>query len=223
MNSDVIRRMVQVASTFLLQGLLLFVSSWTLKWSWAWLFMITQITILVINYLVLPRELMAERGRKKKDVKKWDKRLMTIALIPFFGVYILSGQDYRFKWSPILNTGAHILGLIMLFLGTMLFTWSMVSNKFFSTVVRIQDDRGHSLAAGGPYRYLRHPGYTGYIVGAIATPLALGSVYALTMSFLIIIIFIIRTYLEDQTLLSELEGYKEYAQKVKYRLIPFIW
>ncbi|HPK87258.1 MAG TPA: hypothetical protein PK267_04465, partial [Atribacterota bacterium] len=128
MNRDVIRRMVQVASTFLLQGLLLLVSSWTLKWSWAWLFVITQITILVINYLVLPRELMAERGGKKKNVKRWDKILMNIAIIPFFGAYILSGLDYRLKWSPALNSGVHISGLIILFLGTMLFTWSMVSN-----------------------------------------------------------------------------------------------
>jgi len=99
----------------------------------------------------------------------------------------------------------------------------MVSNKFFSTMVRIQEERGHTLAAEGPYKYVRHPGYVGYILMVIATPVALGSIYAILMSFLVMIIFIIRTAMEDKTLLNELEGYEKYSQKVKYKLIPFIW
>ena len=90
-------------------------------------------------------------------------------------------------------------------------------------MVRIQKERGHALVAEGPYKYVRHPGYLGYILMIITTPVALGSIYALLMSLLVMIIFIIRTSMEDKTLLNELEGYKEYSQRVRYKLIPFIW
>ena len=90
-------------------------------------------------------------------------------------------------------------------------------------MVRIQKEREHTLVAEGPYKYVRHPGYLGYILMIITTPVALGSIYALLMSLLVMIIFIIRTAMEDKTLLNELEGYKEYSQRVKYKLIPLIW
>ncbi len=223
MNKDIVRRMVQVFLTLLIQSIILFVSAGTLSWNWAWIFIVIGIFILVINYIVLPREVIEERGREKKNVKKWDKKLMSINMILIIGIYILSGLDYRFNWSPYLYDSIHILGIVAVFLGSMLFTWSMVSNKFFSTMVRIQDERGHSIAVEGPYRYVRHPGYVGYIVMAIATPLALGSIYALLLSFLVMILFIVRTALEDKTLFRELEDYEEYSRKVKYRLIPFLW
>jgi protein-S-isoprenylcysteine O-methyltransferase Ste14 len=223
MNKDIIRRMAQVIATLLIQSIILFVSAGTLSWNWAWLFIVTGIFILVINYIVLPREVIEERGREKKNVKKWDKVLMSINIIPILGIYILSGLDDRFSWSPDLHYSIHLIGLVGVFLGSMLFTWSMVSNKFFSTMVRIQSEQGHSIAAEGPYKYVRHPGYVGFALMAIATPVALGSFYALSMSFLVMIIFIVRTALEDKTLLRELEGYEEYSKKVKYRLIPFIW
>lgn len=223
MNKDIFRRIVQVISILLIQCFILFACAGTLKWNWAWIFISTGVIILVINYLVLPREVMEERGKKKRNVKRWDKILMTINTIPILGIYILSGLDYRFNWSGDLPVIIHVTGLVILFLGSMLFTWSMVSNKFFSTMVRIQGERGHSIAAEGPYKYVRHPGYVGFILMAMATPVALGSIYALSMSFLVLIIFIIRTALEDKTLLRELEGYEGYSQKVKYRLFPFIW
>jgi protein-S-isoprenylcysteine O-methyltransferase Ste14 len=105
----------------------------------------------------------------------------------------------------------------------MLFTWSMLSNKYFSTMVRIQIERGHKVAMGGPYKYIRHPGYVGFIVMVLATPLSLGTFYALLMSGIATILLIIRTSLEDKTLKNELDGYLEYSNKVKYKLIPFIW
>lgn len=223
MNKDIFRRIIQVIFTFFIQGFILFVSAWTLNWSWAWIFIVTGVIILVINFMVLPREVIEERGRKKENVKRWDKILMTINIAPILGIYLLSGLDYRFNWSSVFPVMIHVIGLIIVFLGSMLFTWSMVSNKFFSTMVRIQDKRGHRIAVEGPYKYVRHPGYVGYILMAMATPVVLGSIYALSMSFLVLIIFIIRTELEDKTLLRELEGYQGYSQKVKYRLIPFIW
>jgi len=131
--------------------------------------------------------------------------------------------DERFGWSPPQATAIHVLGLILMALGQLLFTWAMVSNPFFSTAVRIQIDRGHTVASGGPYRYVRHPGYVGYIVFLLATPLIFGSLWGLLPAAITGMLFIVRTALEDKTLLQELDGYKEYAQRVRYRLLPPLW
>ena len=223
MNKNVLKRLIQVVFTLIIQGIILFISAWTIKWHWAWIFLSLGIIILIINLSVIPVELMEERGKKKENVKKWDKISTSIITIPMLGIYIVSGLDYRFGWSINLNILIHIAGLVFYFLGSMLFTWSMVSNKYFSTMVRIQIERGHEVAMGGPYKYIRHPGYVGFIVMVLATPLSLGTLYALLMSGITTILLIIRTSLEDKTLKNELDGYLEYSNKVKYKLIPFIW
>jgi protein-S-isoprenylcysteine O-methyltransferase Ste14 len=223
MKNNILRRMVQTILTLLLQGFILFITAWSLKWIWAWIFISIEVILLIINAIVLPREVIEERGRKKENVKKWDKILTTISLFPSLGVYILSGLDYRFHWTIDLNIGINIMGIAFLFLGSMLFTCSMVSNKFFSTMVRIQNERDHKVATEGPYKYVRHPGYVGYILMTLATPISLGSLYALSMAFIVSLIIVIRTDLEDKTLNTELIGYKEYSKTVKDKLIPFIW
>lgn len=223
MNKNVLKRLFQVLFTHIIQGALLFVSARTIKWLWAWIFLSLGIVILLINLFVIPVEVIEERGRKKENVKRWDRVLTSLSTIPILGIYIVSGLDYRFGWSINLNFLIHGAGLMIYFLGAMLFTWSMVANKYFSTLVRIQFERGHQVAAGGPYQYIRHPGYVGFIVMVLATPLSLGTIYALSMSGITAVILIIRTSLEDKTLKRELNGYIEYANKVKYKLVPFIW
>ncbi len=223
MNKNIFRRMIQTISTLLLQGTILFISAWSLSWIWAWILISVGIIILIINAIVLPIEVIEERGRKKENVKKWDKILTTVNIFPMLGMYIISGLDYKFNWSIELPISIHIIGILITFLGSILFTWSMVSNKFFSTMVRIQDERDHKVAIEGPYKYVRHPGYVGFIIMVLATPIALGSLYALSMSAIVSIIFIIRIALEDKTLNKELNGYKEYSKNVKYKLVPFIW
>jgi protein-S-isoprenylcysteine O-methyltransferase Ste14 len=99
----------------------------------------------------------------------------------------------------------------------------MVSNNWFSTSVRIQYDRGHKVADSGPYRLVRHPGYLGMIIYTPGIPLIFGSLWAFLPALLLIILVIIRTSLEDSTLKSKLEGYKEYAERVRFRLLPHIW
>jgi protein-S-isoprenylcysteine O-methyltransferase Ste14 len=99
----------------------------------------------------------------------------------------------------------------------------MKSNTYFSTLVRLQMDRGHKVASGGPYRYVRHPGYVGFIVMSLATPLSLGTLSGLLPAGITTLLLIIRTALEDKTLKNELVGYAEYSGKVKYKLLPPIW
>jgi len=157
------------------------------------------------------------------NVEKWDKLVSGLLTLPWFALYIVSGLDIRFGLSLELATWIHISGLVIFILGNALVSWAMISNIYFSTAVRIQYDRGHHVSIGGPYRFMRHPGYVGMIIYLLATPLILGSIWAFIPASLTGILFIIRTAFEDNTLKNKLEGYKEYAERVKYRLIPGIW
>jgi len=223
MNKYVVIRTLQVALTLVLQAVLLFLSAGTVRWTWAWVFMATGVFILFINCLVLPPEVIEERAKKKKNVKKWDRILTGINILPTILLYVVCGLDFRFGWTTGVSVVVNVSGLTIMFAGAMLFTWGMVSNKFFSTMVRIQDERDHSVATGGPYKYVRHPGYVGYMMMSAGTPLALGSYWALSFSGITFLIFIIRTRLEDETLKKELDGYSDYTRRVRYRLVPGLW
>lgn len=112
------------------------------------------------------------------------------------------------------------MGVAVALLSTALIAWAMRSDRFFSLVVRIQKDRGHRVVAGGPYRFIRHPGYAGVSAFMLATPLILGSYWAFAPAAGTVAINVLRTALEDRTLPDELEGYTEYAGRVRYRLLP---
>jgi protein-S-isoprenylcysteine O-methyltransferase Ste14 len=101
--------------------------------------------------------------------------------------------------------------------------WAMASNRFFSGTVRIQADRGHTVVDGGPYGFVRHPGYLAWCISAPAIPLMLGSLWALIPSLLGMCALVLRTSLEDRTLRKELPGYEDYARRVRYRLLPGVW
>jgi protein-S-isoprenylcysteine O-methyltransferase Ste14 len=223
MNKDIIRRLIQVFSILILQGAILFIAAGTFSWKWAWFVLLLALVLLIINLVVLPAELIEERGRKKDNVKKWDKMLSSIIMFPTILMYVFSGLDRRFHWTGEISVFINIAGLVFIFLGSMLFTWSMVSNKFFSTLVRLQTDRQHTVVTEGPYKYIRHPGYLGYIIFTFTTPIALGAYWGLIFSVTIGILLVVRTSLEDATLTKELRGYAEYTENVKYKLIPFLW
>jgi len=223
MNKDIIRRLIQVLVILVIQLFLVFIAAGTLKLVWVFAFIACSFLILVINFIVVPLDVIKERGSKKKNVKKWDKIISGINAAPSLGLYIVSGLDLRFEWTGAISIWIHAVGLILLFSSSMLFTWSMVSNSFFSTMVRIQDDRNHTVASKGPYKYVRHPGYVAFILMSISTPLVFGSIYALICSLMTMILMIIRTNLEDKTLQKELDGYGAYTLQVKYKLIPYLW
>ena len=218
------RRILQVVVQSLIVAAILFISSGRLDWVWAWAYLGVGVGLLVINLFVMSPELIAERGEIKENAKAWDKALATIVGVLALGGFLVIGLDERFGWSPQFDSVIHLAALIFYALGQGLFSWAMASNKFFSSVVRIQMDRNQAVATGGPYRYVRHPGYVGYIISFfLATPLALGSLWALVPGGLGTLLLILRTALEDRTLLEELDGYKDYAQRVRYRLLPGIW
>jgi protein-S-isoprenylcysteine O-methyltransferase Ste14 len=222
-KKDVTKRMTKVVFLLLLTAAILFAASGNLSWIWGWVYIIIYILYIIINGLVLSKELIAERGKQKKNVKGWDKTLNGINSVFALSSLAVAGLDERFSWTGGLNTGLHILGMILFIGGSFLFTWSMVSNTFFSTMVRIQNERGHKVASGGPYKFVRHPGYTGFILTSFGVPLILGSLWALIPAAATAVTFVVRTALEDRTLLAELDGYREFSEKTRYRLIPGIW
>jgi len=223
MERAIVKRYFQVMFNLVFLSAILFVTGGTLYWDWAWLFIILSLFNLLINAIVLPREVIAERGRVKLKVKSWDKVLTSVAKVLTISMYLFAGLDYRYMWSSAQHPTIHLIGLGLTFGGSALFTWAMTANPYFSTAVRIQAERGHTVATGGPYRYVRHPGYLGHIMMTIGTPLALGSLYALALALLVGVIMIIRTALEDKMLTNELTGYQAYTEQVHYRLLPLIW
>ncbi|WP_028579593.1 methyltransferase family protein [Desulfogranum japonicum] len=170
--------------------------------------------------------LLVERQNTKKAqcAKAWDKVLAPLmALSVSFPLVIVAGLDHRFGWSPVLPLWLILLGFLLISLGYAFATWALVENRFFSSVVRIQTDRGHVVCDSGPYRFVRHPGYAGNMLALPGMVLALSSIWTFVPVALALIITVIRTMLEDQTLQDELPGYRDYVRRVRYRLIPAIY
>ena len=223
LRRGVVKRMKQVVFQTAFLVALPLISAGRLDWVWPWAYLGVGLVILAINMLILSPELMAERGQPRENVKEWDRVLTSLITFPILALLIVAGLDERFGWSPELAVAIHLIGLAFIALGQGLFTWAMASNVFFSTAVRIQMDRGQTVASGGPYRYVRHPGYVGMIVSLLATALAFGSLWALIPAGLAAVLLVVRTALEDKTLLEELDGYTGYAERVRYCLLPGVW
>jgi protein-S-isoprenylcysteine O-methyltransferase Ste14 len=170
--------------------------------------------------------LMAERQNIEniQNAKAWDKVLAPLMAVSIgFPLVIVAGLDHRHGWSPEFPLWLIVLGFILISIGYAFAAWALAENRFFSSVVRIQTDRGHVVCDTGPYRVVRHPGYAGNIPPLVGIVLALGSVWTLVPAAVALIIAVIRTSLEDQTLQEELPGYRDYARRVHYRLIPGIY
>ncbi len=226
-NTPIFKPILRIFILMLIMIFLLIVPSGRTDWVMAWIFICMIAIGGSINAFIMVRgnpDLIEERRQIKKDAKKWDK-----ILAPFMALYVpsiilvVAGLDKRFGWSPELSPTVMVIALIIAMLGYFLTSWALVTNTFFSAIVRIQKDRGHSVVSTGPYQTVRHPGYTGLMIFNIATPAILGSFWAFIPAGLTLCLTIVRTSLEDKTLQNELEGYKEYASQVRYRLVPGVW
>ncbi len=170
--------------------------------------------------------LLAERQNFEKapDVKAWDKVLAPLLAVSVsFPLVIVAGLDHRFKWPPAFPIWLNILGFVLISMGYAFAGWALAENRFFSSVVRIQTERGHVVCDSGPYRFVRHPGYAGNILALPGIVLALDSLWTLVPVMAAVIIAVIRTALEDRTLQQELPGYQDYTRRVRYRLFPGIY
>ena len=170
--------------------------------------------------------LLAERQslEKLQAAKPWDRVLAPLTAVSIsLPLFIVAGLDHRHGWSPVFPTWLNILGLMLVTIGYAFSVWALVENPYFSSVVRIQRDRGHAVCDSGPYRIVRHPGYAGALLSLPGIALALGSLWTLIPAVVALVIIVIRTALEDHTLQEELPGYQDYARRVRYRLLPRVW
>jgi protein-S-isoprenylcysteine O-methyltransferase Ste14 len=218
-----VKHVVPACFSLSLTAVCLFGSAGRLGWSNAWVLLGLSLIAGLAFTVGLDPELAAER-RNVKAGKSYDKVLVAITvLIGPMAVWITAGLDDRFHWSNGISPLTFTAAVTAALLAAALVGWAMRANRFFSAVVRIQRDRGHRVCDGGPYGFIRHPGYTGMSVFTLVTPLILGSYWALAPAAATVSVLVLRTILEDLTLHNELAGYADYAGRVRYRLVPGIW
>jgi len=204
----------------------LFWSAGKINWWPAWASIVIMLVWIMATAIVLLRfnpGLLAERLGPRKGSKPWDTAILSILGLAQLARYILAGLDQRYSWTSGFPIIAQIAALMVCALGYALVVWATASNAFFSQVVRIQPERGHTVATGGPYHYVRHPGYVGAILYELAVSILLASWWAFLPSVLGALLLVLRTALEDRTLQAELAGYSDYSHQVRHRLLPGIW
>jgi protein-S-isoprenylcysteine O-methyltransferase Ste14 len=207
-------------------GLFMFLPAGTLAWVRGWVFIAMFIGSLAIVGVLLWRvnpEVVVARTGVQTGTKPWDKVLLCFLLPAFYAIIPVAAlDDGRFHWFP-LSWWVSAVGYVLFFAGLALVARAEAVNKHFEVTVRIQTDRGHTVVDTGPYRVVRHPGYVAGIIFSIGAALALGSLWALVPAGIASALLILRTRWEDQMLQAELPGYREYAERVRYRLLPGVW
>jgi protein-S-isoprenylcysteine O-methyltransferase Ste14 len=202
--------------------------SWRWDWWEAWIFAITCVLGFAISRVLAARhhpDLLAERARfmRHEDAAPWDRLLAPLVGLGGGLIPLVAGLDALFDWSPAFNLPVKILSLVTILAGYALGAYALIENPYFSGMVRIQTERGHQVVSGGPYRWVRHPGYAGALLTYLATPFFLDAPWAFLPVVFLTLALVIRTELEDRTLQDQLEGYRDYARRVRYRLLPGVW
>jgi protein-S-isoprenylcysteine O-methyltransferase Ste14 len=215
----------QVFGTLLFFAII-FVSAGSIFYWQGWVYVIIGFFMSIMSYTVfkLDSRLLEERSKPGEGAKKWDKLILGITFLITIIIYIIAGLDSgRFHWSPNFHWSVYLLGILLTIIGQLLFLIAQKQNKFFSSTVRIQTDRGHTVCESGLYKVVRHPAYLGQIIQTIGFPLLFGSLWSIIPVCISIVLIITRTFLEDKTLKNELKGYIEYSGNTRYKLIPYIW
>ena len=210
---------------FRMNILLFLLAGRTTYWQ-AWVYIgITFISAVFSTFFFRDRkDLALERMKPGPGVRKWDKVFFSMNSIVYLTNIVIASLDRgRFHWSGRIPPGLYLTAGALFIASLAIFYWSMAVNRFFSSMVRIQDERGQRVIQAGPYRIIRHPGYFGGSLFGPATAILLGSYWAVIPGLISVLMLVIRTHFEDKMLRADLTGYEEYAQRVRFRLIPGIW
>ena len=213
---------IQSVAFFALAAAALFAAAGTVAILTYWIYLAIFAAVFVASFLWLDPDLARERMRPGGKKPPLALRLISAVL---FVHWIIAGLDHgRFHWSDTVPGRLQWTALIALAAGYALCLWAMRVNRFFSSIVRIQNDRGQVVITTGPYAIIRHPGYLAGIVIVVASGPALDSWIAAAILVVSTLPFLLyRTATEDRVLLGELPGYRDYAERVRWRLLPGIW
>lgn len=207
-------------SGMLIAGLFGPAGRWDIPMFWAYIGVV--IAMMLLAMIGADRDLMKERSKPGPGGQDYSMRWLMIAVM--LAHLAVAGADVgRYHWSDHVPRALQIaaLGLIAVAIGFS--KWATMTNRFFSSVVRIQRDRGHRVVDTGPYAYIRHPGYAAGITWLLMSGVALGSWVSAGVAALGVPLYFRRLFLEERVLFADLEGYREYAQRVPWRLIPHVW
>lgn len=221
-----VKFLIKSLITSLIFTFIIFLSAGKVAYFQGFIFGATNLLTALMNFRTIrnDQDLMTERSKPGDGAKSWDKVILGISGITYLTSVIIAGLDSgRFQWSPEFHWSNYAIGVLLTITGQVIFLTARKENKFFSSVVRIQTERGHAVCDTGIYRIVRHPGYSGMIISLIAFPLLTGSLWSIIPIMLAVSLLFIRTYLEDETLKKELPGYTAYSQITQQRLIPKIW
>jgi protein-S-isoprenylcysteine O-methyltransferase Ste14 len=204
----------------------MFLPAGSLGWVKGWLFVVVfglACTVAAVYLWWVNPEVVVARSRTHEGTKGWDRILLGFWFMAFMAIFPVAAlDDGRFHWFPV-PWWLCALAYVLLLAGIGLLTFAQAVNKFFEPTVRIQTERGHKVIDTGPYAIVRHPGSVAGVLLSVGSGLSLGSVWALIPAGLASLLLILRTGWEDQTLQAELPGYKEYTERVRWKLIPGVW
>ena len=228
-SPDLMRKFMRRALLSLVfLGVVLFGAAGTLNWPQAWVYLAFTAALSFAGGFWLAGhdpDLLNERlgSLIQREQKTWDKLFMVVMLTLWTGWYVLMGIDAkRYHWSDV-PLYAHAIGFVLLCLGAYLVWLTLRANSYAAPVVKIQKERGHKVVTTGPYAYVRHPMYAGGLLFIAGAPLVLGSWWGLAAAAGIFVLLGVRAVLEERTLKAELDGYADYAKRVRYRLVPHLW
>ncbi len=205
---------------------LIFISAGRLDYWPGWWYTIIGVAMLVVSMTILKpdTDLLLERSKPGAGAKSFDKVILGLSFLATLAMFIVAGLDTgRYYWSPAAGPLLFPIGTVLTVAGQILFLVAQKQNRFFSSVVRIQTERGHQVCDTGLYSFVRHPAYMGTFIQSLGFPLMFGSLWASIPVLAQIVLLLVRTKLEDKTLQAELPGYREYASRTSYRLVPYIW
>lgn len=221
-----VKFLIKTFTISLVFSAILFICAGRINYTQGWIFLSANILATLMNYFTIHKnsELINERSKPGEGIKSWDKLLLGLSALIYVIIIVLAGLDSgRFLWTPNFNWSISISGVILMIIGQILFLTARSQNNFFSIVVRIQKERGHVVCDTGLYKIVRHPGYLGMIISLMGLPLITTSIWSIIPTLIAIILLLIRTSLEDKTLINELDGYVEYTKKTRNKLIPLVW
>jgi protein-S-isoprenylcysteine O-methyltransferase Ste14 len=203
-------------------GLFFFLPAGSFKFWEAWVYSVALFIpmITTLTYLVKNDPALLERRMRLKEKEEKQKIIVRLSRLPFIIGFLIPGFDFRYDWSHVSVPVAAVANIIV-FLGYFMVFLVFRENTYTSRIVEVEKDQ--QVITTGPYSIVRHPMYTGMILMFLATPLALGSWWALLAFIFWPVVLITRIFNEEAVLHKELPGYTEYCQKVRYRLVPYIW